>query len=194
MAAIANSKTNVDSAEHRAAGVAYAGIDGAPGLFFDCQPYRAKLSTKACARRWRSAQQARGEAAERFAKCRGCSIGAAHAGEAEVHYSILFGANICPRCGRGSARRLIGGRRCISCYNREWEFVRGRNAKGTRPIKAQLARHSLRYTIEGGGVDTLTIDNSADLAELMVIALRKTRGRLFFAFNRQGPAGSAGTP
>ncbi len=138
---------------------------------------------------------ARGEAAEQFAKCRGCAIGAAHAGEAAVSYSVLYGSrHICPRCGRGTGRRLIGGSRCISCYNRELEVRRGRNAKGTAPRKAQLARRSLRYAVEGGGVQTLSIDHSADLAELMFVALRKTRGRVFFAFHGQGPAGAAGTP
>jgi len=190
----ANSRIRVDAVEHRAAGIAYTAIDGAPGAFFTCTAYRAKLSTTACASRWRSAQRARGEATDQFARCRGCPTGAAHAGEAVVHYSVLFGANICPRCGRGTGRRLIGGSRCISCYNRELEVRRGRNGKGTAPRKAQLARRSIRYVVEGGGIQTLAADHSADLAELMVVALRKTRGRIYFAFSGQEPASTAGTP
>jgi len=148
----------------------------------------------ACARRWREAQAARGETAARFEKCRGCAIGAQHAGEAIVHYSVLYGADVCPRCGRGTDRRLIGGSRCISCYNRELEVRRGRNAKGTRPIKAQLARRTIHYAVEGGGIERLTANHSVDLAELMLVALRKTRGRISFAFHSQEPASTAAMP
>jgi hypothetical protein len=116
---------------HRAAGVAYATIDGAPGLFFVCQRYHARLSTTACASRWRSAQRARGEAADQFARCRGCTIGAQHAGERHFARSKIYGCEVCPRCGGGA--RMIAGRLCISCYNRELEFRRGRNGKGTKP-------------------------------------------------------------
>jgi len=149
------------------------------------------LSTTACARRWREAQAARGETAARFEKCRGCPIGAQHAGEAIVHYSVIYGADVCPRCGRCTGRRLIGGSRCISCYNRELEVRRGRNARGTRPLKAQLGRRTIHYAVEGGGIKRLTVDHSADLAELMLVALRKTRGRIFFAFHNQEPASAA---
>ena len=167
-------------AEHRAEGVAYVQIAGAPGIYFGCQPYRAKLSTAACARRWREAQTDRGA---KFEKCRGCPIGAAHAGETAVYYSKLYDANMCTRCGRGTSRRMIFGRLCISCYNREREFIRGRNAKGTVPRKHQLARRTIRYAVEGGGVHTLTIEHTADIEELMLAVLRKTRGRVQFAFD-----------
>ena len=48
----------------------------------------------------------------------------------------------CRRSGRESASRLIGRMRlirqhtiCVSCYNREREVLRGRNAKGAPPRK-----------------------------------------------------------
>jgi len=191
VAATADSKIRYCPDEHRAAGVTYTAIAGAPGLYFDCAPYHAKLSTTACAKRWREAQAAGGDTAARVEKCRGCPIGAQHADEAVVRYSVLYGSEICPRCGRGTGRRLIGGTRCISCYNRELEVRRGRNAKGTRPLKANLARRTLRYAVEGGGIETLTAEHSADLAELMLVALRKTRGRIYFAFSGQEPASTA---
>src|SRR3954451_17467898 len=98
------------SAVHLADGVAYTTIDGAPAPFFACTAYRAKLLTTACAKRWRQAQEAQGQAADSVSLCRSCRIGAAHAGATVVHYSSLYASNICPRCGRGSARRLISGR------------------------------------------------------------------------------------
>lgn len=42
---------------------------------------------------------------------------------------------ICVRCHQPSVRRLIYGNLCISCANRQFEYIRGRNAKGTVPIK-----------------------------------------------------------
>jgi hypothetical protein len=110
--------------------VIYSTIDGAPGLqFFDCQPYRARLTTKSCADRWRTAQRATGMAAARFERCRTCPVGAIHAGETVVYYSPLYGKPVCSRCGRGSLRRMIlGATLCISCFNRQNEFIRGRNA------------------------------------------------------------------
>jgi hypothetical protein len=180
----------VASDAHRASGVTYNVIDGAAAPMFDCRPYRAKLLTTACAKRWRQAQKAKGYAAEAVECCRGCSIGAAHAGEAVVRYSTLYDSTICPRCGRGSARRLVGGRRCIGCYNREREFVRGRNGKGSKPVHAiPLHRRTVRYAVEGGDVQGLTIPHSRDLVELMLTVLRTTRGRPFFYFTGQAPAG-----
>ena len=36
---------------------------------------------------------------------------------------------------------MIGGEMCISCYNRQREFVIGSNAKGTRPTISLSPRH-----------------------------------------------------
>ena len=173
-----------DSEPPIAAGVDYYSIDGVPGRFFRCLPYRATLSISACAYRWRKAQRVRGDAAIPFEKCRTCPIGAAHAGEAVTYYSPLFGKPICCRCGKVSMRRMIGGRLCLSCYNREVEIRRGRNSKGNAPKKlAPLDRRTVRYAIDGAGVETFSLERSADLTELMVAVLRKVRGRVAFAFH-----------
>jgi hypothetical protein len=190
------SNDTAELAAPTAHGVIYSPIDGAPGLqFFDCQPYRARLTTKSCASRWRTAQRATGMAAARLEKCRTCPIGAAHAGEAVTYFSPLFGRPICCRCGKVSMRRMIlRGRLCISCVNRQYEFIRGRNAKGNPPKNlAPLNRRTIRYAVEGGGVETMTLEHSADLAELMVGVLRKTRGRISFGFNGGPPMPGATT-
>jgi hypothetical protein len=79
---------------------------------------------------------------------------------------------------------------CISCYNRELEFRRGRNAKGNPP-EIKLERRTVRYWVEGAGVQTLTLEHSADFAELMVTVLHKTRGRVSFGFHGSRPAPQA---
>jgi hypothetical protein len=177
---------------HLAEGIDYETIPGAPAPTFRCERYRATLMVTACATRWRKAQEARGEAGDAVALCRACPIGAGHAGEAVVRYSRLYRSDICPRCGRGSGRRLVGGTRCIGCYNREREFIRGRNGKGTRPIRAvSLHRRTVKFAVAGGAVESMTIKHSADLAEVMLAALRNRRGRLLFHFEGLGPAGRA---
>lgn len=168
-----------------AAGVTYAEDSSAPGLkFFRCGPQRATLSMKGCASRWREAQLAKGEAAERLAGCRGCAIGAAHAGYTPVRYSPYFGATICPRCGRGTTR-MIGGRHCVSCYNRQREMRSGKNARGNKPV--ELLQNPLR-TIEF----RLAVDDAArrvrdretsSLTETMVQVLRTTKGEVAFGFS-----------
>jgi hypothetical protein len=183
-----NHQPPVAAAPHLADGVEYRTIPGAPAPSFGCARYRAKLLTTACAKRWRHAQTARGYAADQIEKCRSCPIGASHSGQAVVRYSTLYDSPICPRCGRGSARRLVGGRRCISCFNREREFVLGRNRKNTKPVHAiPLHRRTVRYAVEGGGVQDLTIPHSRDLTELMMSALRNERGRPFFFYTGQTP-------
>jgi hypothetical protein len=81
---------------------------------------------------WRLAQRAMSCEADRFEKCRDCRIGAAHAGERHIHRSAIFDMAICPRCRRGGAR-MIGGRLCVSCYNREREFKIGRMPRAPGP-------------------------------------------------------------
>jgi len=56
--------------------------------------------------------------------CRGCEIGARHAGE-PCAGSPTRGDMTCVRCGRASFR-LIGACLCPSCYNRQRELVTGR--------------------------------------------------------------------
>lgn len=164
-----------------AEGVTYQANPLAPGLrFFRCEPYRATLSMPGCATRWRQAQEATGAAAESLTPCRGCKIGAAHAGERAVSYSALFGALICPRCRRGGSR-MIGGRVCISCYNREREARAGKNARGTAPIKLQLRAVEYREVVDGQA-RRVRAEGVVDLMEPVVQTLRTTKGETFFAF------------
>jgi hypothetical protein len=56
---------------------------------------------------------------------------------------------------------------------------------------APLFRRSVRFAVEGGGIETRTIDHSADLVEVMLGALRSSRGKLLFHFNGRQTAGKA---
>lgn len=105
---------------------------------FRCERLHAEISTGECARRW---QGARLRKHERLVSCQRCAIGAIHA-QAEsppVPQNVstpapaLAKASLCIRCGR-PATRLIWGELCPSCSNREVEWRRGANGRGTSPI------------------------------------------------------------
>lgn len=166
-----------------AQGVTYSINPAAPGLkFFPCAAFRAVLSQPGCASRWREAQTAKGHAAERFGACRGCHIGAAHAGERFMRYSRWYGVQVCPRCHTGGLR-MIGNRMCVSCYNRSRELRAGKNGRGNKPVEL-IAQAPRRLSI------CLSIDGRAErhhalavgLHEPMIQTLRTAKGDVEFGF------------
>lgn len=152
-----------------------------PGrLYFQCDRLRANLSTDACSGMWKRAN----DGTEDREACLRCPLGALHAGEAQASLSPQRLAPICARCHRPS-RRLIAGMHCVSCYNRERELLRGRNAKGTAPVKLRcLERRRIRF-LSGNEPCSLTMQYSLDTDELIVAALRDTKLRVRFGFGAQ---------
>lgn len=197
-----------------APGVEYTEAHGL--RMFRCEPHSATLTITGCAKRWRESQgsaepaKVRGRsvksspercggppesealagircASSSLNVCRACPIGAAHAGAPVVRYSWMFGSGVCPRCDVGGAR-MIGNRRCISCYNREREMALGRNARGNIPAEL-LATSRLRpvslHVIVDGQVHLKRAD-AVDVREPVVHVLRTTKGALAFAFAGAG--------
>lgn len=182
----------------KAEGVEYASSDLAPGLLmFGCSRLSATLSMSGCARRWREAsvpvKRRRGDdqggdtSVDRFSACRGCPIGAAHAGEAVINYSSIYGADICPRCRKG-VTRMIGDRICVSCYNREREEAAGKNARGNVPTRLKPLRSINFRVVVDGAPRVMSADRVVDIAEPMVQTMRRTPGKIVFAFAGAGPA------
>lgn len=165
--------------------VAYFGNELTPGLrYFDCSAMRARLSTQSCAEMWRKAN-ARG--AEVHDACKRCPIGAAHAGEVNASTSNLCGSMICVRCHNAASRLICGRMYCVSCKNREYEFLHGRNAKGTTPTKVgRLTRRRVRFTA-GGKPCQLSMALTADHTELVVATLRESRDQVSFGFGSPLP-------
>jgi hypothetical protein len=164
-----------------AAGVEYTTNPAAPGLkFFSCTAFRAILSQQGCGSRWRGAQTATGREAERYAACRGCPIGAAHAGERHVRYSRWYGVQICPRCDKGGLR-MIRNRTCVSCYNRDRELKVGRNRRGNKPVEVMArAPRVHRMAVSIDGEVSLVSEPATSLKELMIQTLRTARGEVLF--------------
>jgi hypothetical protein len=156
----------------------------APGLrLFRCATWRARLTTTACSARWREAQVAVRERAEELAKCRGCAFGANHAGYPPVGYSDYYQAKICPRCGRGNTR-IIGNRRCPSCYNRERELRIGRNGRGNAPVELMerpLVAVEVVVSVDGK-LRRIRDSETSGTAETLFQILRITKGVIRFPY------------
>lgn len=100
---------------------------------FRCERLHAVIGTHECVRRWQGACQRQDD---RLVLCRQCPVGALHARQAPSPGAGagVQHATLCLRCGR-LATRLLKGDLCPSCANREAEWRRGTNGRGTMPIK-----------------------------------------------------------
>lgn len=122
--------------------VDYFTFEGAPGRYFRCERYGV-MRDEACARAWMAAPEA--SRGGRLAGCVGCEIGRRHAGMPAPEKVHAAPSLVCVRCRRSSADgkgggfgsvgrvRFVRGLICVSCFNREREVIKGRDAKGNRP-------------------------------------------------------------
>lgn len=137
-----------------------------------CERRACSLTVTSCAASWNAAQRRRPEPWEGLWHCRSCPIGAANAGKPTTINAADDLQAICPRCAR-HAFRLIKGRLCVSCYNREREARIGRNAKGSKPrLCGQI--HSERIAVFAG--ESLRVSSFHDvvtLSEAMVLAAKQ---------------------
>lgn len=101
---------------------------------FKCANLHALLDTGACADRWQRAME---PDSERLVLCRRCPIGRQHHAEhhPEQQDAIMQPerAPVCVRCGR-PATRMVSNEICPSCANRFYEFLKGRNGRGSAPV------------------------------------------------------------
>ena len=146
--------------------------------FFVCDRLHGEVSVEWCAQTWREVngpkpakrwpQQA---STVRERTCRKCPLGAEHAGVEFVPSAVVVDSKICPRCRR-SAERLIHGRLCVSCYNRDRERRIGRNAKGAKPkeLPPVYRLHVLAKVKDSAAV--VRDDSCVDREEAVIAAFR----------------------
>ncbi len=152
---------------------------------FRCDRRSATLQVTACSAMWREANQR--ECPERLERCRGCQVGAEHAGESDVSTCPITGSDICVRCDRGGMR-LVRDEICVSCWNREREMLIGRNAKGAPPkMHPPLHAASIRV-LAGDEIKVFSTPHCVSTTELIVRALRDCRKRVLFSFAGVKPA------
>ena len=138
---------------------------------FDCTPLRAALSTADCAKRW--------QVAPKGTACAGCALGQAHHTD---HNTVATSAtlqhacpdNACLRCGRTDLRIIHMHGLCISCTNRRAEALRGRNGRGTRPVKFKLPSFELEALfVQPNGKTQRHLGLGADVSEALWRLLRE---------------------
>lgn len=167
----------------KAPGVVYFESELLPGKpMLRCDRMSASLQVTRCASMWVEANESR-VSPERVGRCQGCAIGAAHAGAKDPNYHRLRGSPTCARCQR-TGLRLIGGNVCVSCKNREYEWGKGRNARGRFPVMhPDLARRQI-VVLAGGVVRVVARELTAGTMELVVEVLRDSPDRVVFGLGR----------
>ena len=88
-----------------------------------------RLTPAACAQNWQRARTA--QPWDRCFPCRGCEIGAGHAGETPSLAPGDDGRKCC-FCER-TGQRLVAKTICVSCANRVFELLRGRYRRDAPP-------------------------------------------------------------
>lgn len=163
----------------RVPGVAYRVIVEGQ-THFNCERLLATISTRECARRWQGARLRRHE---RLVICQRCPVGATHAElepgspkspapqNAGTPAAAPARSALCIRCGRTSAR-LIWGELCPSCSNREVEWRRGANGKGTLPITFRPIRPWRVGVVEHDGRQGWRRFSGQNFGEALVRAVR----------------------
>jgi hypothetical protein len=160
----------------------YFQIPEMPGIDrFACTRLHATLPVSACAAMWRQANE---KACDRHITCRGCPLGAGHAGIPNASLSPIFGVLVCGRCHAG-ATRLVCGSLCVSCKNREYEIVRGRNARGQYPSRLPpLAARALPYWSDGRP-QWIRKERTVSTTGLIVDLLRDARHQVVLGWRAQ---------
>lgn len=160
--------------------VSYFGYPGVDGQYFRCERY-GTLSANACGQNFQLAPRLAREG--RLEGCVGCPIGAKHSGGSVVSNSSGM-QGFCVRCrkspedygGDGVGRvRLVKDGICVSCANREYEVIKGRNAKGAAP-KTWRAKLAPRITglVARDGVTVARSRMAVDRLEVGLAALRRS--------------------
>lgn len=164
--------------------VEYETVEGVSGQYFRC-PFGVAnlLSTKACAGLYNEAMSPRGLREGLRYQCRACPVGAQHAGVSveTASGSRFLGSLYCSRC-HGSARRLIRGSICVSCYNREREVLIGRNAKGGKPIHGKAVAPTTVGCVVEGVVSVRRMDRVASRVEAVLSVLRNESKSVTFGW------------
>lgn len=156
---------------------------------FECVriPGRLTLSVGSCAKSWQDGNGSDPDKRMRFHHCTRCPQGAIHAGCATLAVvNPYYMRKRCPRCDRPS-QRMIGGRICVSCYNRELEVLKGRDGRGKVPKNLPQVHAEAVAMVVNGRFACVQVAYAVDLLEAQLVVLRKTEGEVRFGFHPKPP-------
>lgn len=152
---------------------------------FRCERLSCTLQVASCAAMWTEANGDRPSG--RNERCQRCALGAKHAGVSDANMSPIRGQSLCIR-GHLTDQRMIGGLICVSCYNRQSEVLKGKNAKGKAPLKhPPLERRCVRYVADGRVV-ALCRQHTVSTDELVLEVLRDSPKKVVFGRGVSGGA------
>jgi len=166
--------------------VAYITIEGFDGKFFTCTRY-GTMSPSSCAKNYEAAPESV-RASGRLDGCIGCKVGQYHHNPAAPVQQLLGASaltyrQVCVRCRRGAEvglgrNRLVREHSiCVSCYNREREVRKGRNAKGAKPKKCKLLADVQIGCVTNGQMTIERFDHPVrDRLEAVLTLLRRKTG------------------
>jgi hypothetical protein len=80
--------------------------------------------------------------------------------------------------------RLIGGNVCVSCKNREYEWIRGRNARGKAPLNHPALERRRVCVRRGDRVSVVERGLTASVLEIVVEVLRDSSTRVVFGLGK----------
>ena len=151
----------------------------------DCARVKLRLTESACVRFWFSANPVQPPAWQGRNACYSCSAGAARAGVTlnQMQAARDGLSHVCGRCLRTSSR-MVRGTLCVSCYNREREVARGRNAKGRPPVQVAARLFPCRLVVldGGSGVERIEASFAAGVLELALNRARRATKPLSFGW------------
>jgi hypothetical protein len=144
-------------------------------------PTALSITETGCAGLYKRAIRLKGDPASPVHMCLGCEIGARHAGVKAPAASALQGTAAisfyrqCVQCKRVPTR-LIHGRLCLSCFNRQIEILNGRNARRSTPRALTKSWRACIAQVDAGSSRPLAVPAGASPIEVSVAILQAAPG------------------
>lgn len=151
---------------------------------FDCVARSLRLTKKGCAKLWESARDDPPQPHEGRFSCRSCAVGAANAGKPHDQFAAIRDElrPFCVRCQKVSDR-IIGGRFCPSCYNRDREVRIGKNAKGGFPNRVASTLAPVRILVTRDGASKVEEQLAAGAEEVIIATAKTARGPMSWSLS-----------
>lgn len=153
-----------------------------------CDRVGMRLTKAGCSKLFLSAQENRPAPHEGRFHCLTCQVGAANAGVALAPTAEGVEAirTLCPRC-QERTDRLIKGRLCVSCYNRQREVLIGKNRKGGVPRLTRILHKRPILVVDNTGPRTVETDLVVSSAEAVFAMSHSAPGSVAFGWAPGGP-------
>jgi hypothetical protein len=148
-----------------------------------CTRQNMKITTRGCVKLFHSVAEKMPDPWEARSACIACPVGALRSGGRvnKAAAGVEAWRKCCSRCQR-AGRRVIAGRFCCSCYNREREAVAECDRKGHRPRLADQIHATKIVVITDGAAKPKHFDRVLSAAEALVATAKTATGPMLFGW------------